>query len=82
MQRERTSLSNERYQIKVEGKLDPKWQTWFDGFEIMPLKNNQTILTGDVADQAALHGLLAKIRDLYLPLLSLEKLDLSDGRKS
>jgi hypothetical protein len=75
MRDEKTSLSKETYQIKVEGKLDPKWRNWFDGFEILPLINNQTLLTGEVADQAALHGLLAKIRDLYLPLISVEKMD-------
>jgi len=57
------------YQIRVKGKLDQKWVTWFDGFIVTPLTNEETMLTGLVADQAALHGLLAKIRDLGLPLL-------------
>ena len=71
----------EAYRIRVEGILDPKWRDWFDGFEITPLNNNQTILTGEVPDQAALHGLLAKIRDLYLPLISLKKLDLDNAEQ-
>jgi len=58
------------YQIKVKGYLDNKWSPWFDGFAITPQANDETMLTGPVADQAALHGLLAKIRDLGLPLVS------------
>ena len=68
----------EKYQIKVKGTLDTKWRNWFDGFEIFSLANDQTQLTGEVADQAALHGLLAKIRDLCLPLISLERLDIEE----
>jgi hypothetical protein len=74
MQNEEFVMSPERYQIKVRGQLDPKWQNWFDNFEIRPLKNDQTLLLGTVTDQAALHGLLAKIRDLHLPLLVVEKI--------
>ena len=58
------------YQIRVKGKLDPTWSDWFDGFTITPQADDVTVLTGPVADQADLHGLLAKIRDLCLPLLS------------
>ena len=58
------------YHIRVMGKLDPAWSDWFDGFTIMPLADEQTLLTGSVADQAELHGILAKIRDLCLPLLA------------
>jgi hypothetical protein len=61
------------YQIRVKGNLDQKWSPWFDGFAITPQANDETILTGPVADQAALHGLLAKIRDLGLPLLSVAR---------
>lgn len=57
------------YQIRVVGTLDPKWSDWFDGFTIIPQANDETLLTGPVADQAALHGLLHKIRDLGLSLL-------------
>ena len=57
------------YQIRVKGNLDRKWSSWFDGFTIVPQANDETLLTGPVADQAALHGLLGKIRDLGLPLL-------------
>jgi hypothetical protein len=63
------------YQIKVKGLLDSKWSDWFDGFTITPLGNGETLLTGPVVDQAALHGLLNKIRDIGLPLLSVNKVD-------
>jgi len=61
------------YQIRVKGNLDQKWSDWFDGCSITPQADGVTLLTGLVADQAALHGLLAKIRDLGLPLLSIER---------
>jgi hypothetical protein len=57
------------YRIRVKGNLDRKWSDWFDGFTITPQANDETLLTGPVEDQAALHGLLAKIRDLGLPIL-------------
>jgi hypothetical protein len=62
------------YRIRVKGTLDRKWSDWFDGFTIAPQANDETLLTGPVADQAALHGLLAKIRDLGLPLLSVKRI--------
>ena len=62
------------YRIKLKGRLDPKWSDWFDQMEIST-EGNQTILTGSVADQAALHGLLTRIRDLNLTLLSVERLE-------
>lgn len=61
------------YQIKVEGHLDPSWSNWLDGLSIEPQGNGETLLTGPVRDQAALFGLLNKIRDLGLPLLGVEK---------
>jgi hypothetical protein len=61
------------YQIMVKGLLDQKWSDWFDGFAITPQTSDETLLTGPVTDQAALHGLLAKIRDLGLPLLSVQR---------
>jgi len=63
------------YQIRVKASLDRKWSDWFDGFTITPQANDTTSLTGPVADQAALHGLLGKIRDLGLPLLSVRRLE-------
>jgi hypothetical protein len=66
------------YQIRVRGILDEKWSDWFDGFTIIPQGGDETLLAGPVADQAALHGLLAKIRDLGLPLLSVERVKRED----
>jgi hypothetical protein len=63
------------YHIRVKGALDQKWSDWFYGLTITPQANGETHLTGPVADQCALHGLLAKIRDLGLPLLSVERVE-------
>lgn len=62
------------YQIRVKGHLDASWADWFDQFEIT-YAGDHTLLTGPVADQAALYGLLAKIRDLGLPLLLVNRVD-------
>ena len=66
------------YQIKVKGNLDQKWSEWFDGFTITAQADSITLLTGPVADQTALHGLLVKIRDLGLPLLSVKRVENAD----
>jgi len=63
------------YQIGVNGNLDEEWSEWFEGFSIVPQGNDETLLIGPVADQAALHGLLDKIRDLGLPLLSVQRME-------
>jgi hypothetical protein len=62
------------YEITVQGNLDPKWSDWFDGFLISPEPGGQCRLRGPIPDQAALYGILAKISDLGLPLLSLQRL--------
>jgi len=58
------------YQIRVRGHLDSQWTDWFGGLTITLEDNGDTFLTGPVVDQAALHGLLKKVRDLGLPLIS------------
>jgi hypothetical protein len=58
------------YQIRLKGYLDGEWVDWFEGFCITQEENGDTLLTGPVIDQAALHGLLKKVRDLGLPLVS------------
>ena len=63
------------YQIRIEGHLDDQWTDWFSGLAITLEENGNTLLTGPVADQAALFGLLKKIRDLGLPLVSLNRID-------
>ena len=60
----------ELYEIRIKGHLDDRWATWFGGLTITALDNGETLLTGLVVDQAALHGLLRKVRDLGMPLLS------------
>ena len=59
------------YQIRLKGHLDGQWASWFDDFAVVQADNGVTILTGPVMDQAALYGLLKKVRDLGMPLLSL-----------
>lgn len=63
------------YQIRIKGHLGREWSDWFDGLAIRLTDNGQTVLTGPVADQAALHGLLKKVRDLGLPLLSVNRVE-------
>jgi hypothetical protein len=62
------------YRIHLQGHLDHRWSDWFSGFKIEHTEGD-TILIGVVADQSALHGILAKIRDLGLPILLVENLD-------
>jgi len=59
-----------RYEIRLKGHLDDRWADWFGGMTITLEDNGDTLLTGAVIDQAALHGLLRKVRDLGLPLVS------------
>jgi hypothetical protein len=58
------------YQIRVKGHLGHEWTDWFEGLTIMLEEDGDTLLTGPVIDQAALHGLLKKVRDLGMPLVS------------
>jgi hypothetical protein len=58
------------YQIRIKGHLGPQWTDWFGGLTITLEGNGDTLLTGPVVDQAALHGLLRKVRDLGMPLIS------------
>ena len=59
-----------RYAIRVQGHLDPRWAAWFDGLNLTSEPGGTTLIEGDVVDQSALHGLLQKLRDAGLPLLS------------
>jgi len=63
------------YQIKVKGHLDRRHEEWLTGFSITHLPSGETVLTGQLTDQAALYGLLLRIRDLGIPLLSVNKID-------
>jgi hypothetical protein len=68
------------YEIRVRGVLDRHWSSWFEGLQVDSDAPGQTLITGPVVDQAALHGLLARVRDLGLPLLSVRQV--SPGHKS
>jgi hypothetical protein len=62
------------YEIRVGGVLDSRWSSWFEGLAVSSDEPGQTLIAGPVTDQSALHGLLAKVRDLGLPLLSVRRL--------
>ena len=61
------------YEITVRGHLDESWSDWLDGLVVVPQARGETLLAGPIRDQAALHGVLNKIRDLGLPLLCVKK---------
>lgn len=65
--------TQEVYEIVVRGVLDAAWSSWFDDLDLTPLETGDTLLRGPLRDQAALHGLLNKIRDLGMPLLSVRR---------
>jgi len=65
-------------EIRVKGQIDQHWSDWFEGLTITHNDQNETVLTGPVVDQAALHGLLAKLRDLRLPIVSVNLSEVAD----
>ena len=65
----------QHYEIRLKGHLEARWSKWFDGLAITLEENGNTLLSGPVADQAALHGLLKKVRDVGLPLLSVNSVE-------
>jgi hypothetical protein len=74
------------YQIRILGHLGSEWTDWFDGLSITREANGETLLRGPVVDQAALHGLLRKVRDLGMPLLAVNRAypgqaDAADGKQ-
>ena len=73
------------FEIRIKGHLDDRWSDWFGGLTVTLEDNGDTLLTGLVVDQAALHGLLKKVRDLGMPLVSVspvepDQADQSDGK--
>ena len=62
------------YQIRIKGHLGPEWTDWFGGLAVTLENNGDTLLTGLVVDQAALHGLLRRVRDLGMPLVSVSRM--------
>ncbi len=69
------------YQIRIKGQLDSQWSDWFSGMTIS-LDNGDTLMTGQVIDQAALHGLLKKVRDLGMPLVSVVQIQVLDSHQN
>ncbi len=63
------------YNIRVRGHLDQSWSDWFEGLAISNESNGDAVLAGSIVDQAALHGLLARVRDLGLPLLAVVQIE-------
>ena len=76
-----TSHETGRYEIRVKGHLDTRWAAWFDGMTLSHDRDGTTRIHGLVVDQAALHGLLARVRDIGLPLISVTQVE-PDGRGS
>ncbi len=75
MTSQRDSKRPEVYEIRVKGVIDERWSEWFEGLEVSPQPSGETILVGPLVDQAALHGLLEKVRDVGLPLISVKRAD-------
>ena len=63
------------YEITVKGSLDSTWSEWFDGLTVIAKGDGETVLVGRIRDQAALYGVLGKVRDMGLPLLSVVRID-------
>jgi hypothetical protein len=63
------------YEIRLQGRLDPRWETAFDGMALTSGADGTTLIRGPVADQASLHGVLARLRDLGLPLVSVAQVE-------
>jgi hypothetical protein len=72
----------EFYRIRVSGHLDDRWADWFGGLDLQRQDDGTTVLVGPIVDQAALHGMLACIRDLALPLLAVDRVSATDGSAS
>lgn len=68
-----------RYEIRLTGRLDAHWAAWFDGLTVSQESDGTTVISGRIADQAALHGVLQRVRDLGLPLISVTRLEPQPG---
>jgi hypothetical protein len=70
------------YEIRLQGHLDGRWTAWFEGLSVSNENDGTTVIRGRVVDQSALHGLLQKVRDIGLPLVSVTHVDPGDPRGS
>lgn len=73
---------SQRYQIRIKGHLDDRWAAWFDGLTCTREEDGHTLLAGLLVDQAALHSVLRKVRDLGMPLLSVTRIETEDGKET
>ena len=71
-----------RYEIRLTGRLDAHWAAWFDGLTVSDESDGTTVISGRIADQAALHGVLQRVRDLGLPLISVTRLEPQPGESA
>ncbi|MCC6271341.1 MAG: hypothetical protein IT190_08695, partial [Microbacteriaceae bacterium] len=69
------------YEIRIKGHLDAQWMAWFEGLSITLEENGDTLLSGPVADQSALHGILHRVRDLGMPLVSVMQINYVKGER-
>jgi len=69
------------YRIRFKEQLDQRWSAWLSGLEVIHEANGETVLTGEVVDQAALYGLISKVRDLHLTLISVSPLEADSPSK-
>ena len=69
------------YQIRIKGHLGREWADWFEGLTLTALDNGETLLTGPVVDQAALYGVLKKVRDVGMPLLSVIEVQFNENHR-
>lgn len=80
MEKQNIWFGSARYQIKVRGKLGDQWSDWFEGMTVKS-EGAETIIDGEILDQPALHGILMRIRDLGLPLISIERVSSEGNNK-
>ncbi len=71
-----------RVEIRVKGQIDQHWSAWFDGLTITHTAQKETVLSGFIPDQAALHGLLSRLRDLHLPIVSVHLSEVADPEEA
>ena len=82
MKQEPQQIRGGVYEIRVRGVLGSEWSEWFDGLDVRPGSDGDTLLIGPLQDQAALHGILAKVRDMGLPIVLVRSSKVRDGEEA